>query len=79
MEGDEWKQFECTDCLLLEFHYQAYKITENSDFQKVDLIEGKVDLKDQVFKSDENSIEQPVRRTENNERSRPNAERRHDP
>ena len=49
----EWIQFECPDCLQLELHYQAFKITENKDFVEVDLIKGKVDLqKNKYFVSD---------------------------
>ena len=29
---NQWTQFECTECLLLEFNYQAYMHSKNSEF-----------------------------------------------
>lgn len=29
-EQDRWQQFDCTDCLQLEFHYQAFRKTGES-------------------------------------------------
>ena len=31
-EDDNWTQFDCPDCLQLEFHYQAHKLSGNDQF-----------------------------------------------
>ena len=76
----EWTQFDCTDCLQLEFHYQAFKITEKTEFAVVELLQGSVDLQSLSYvNNDDKSQSMAVRRTPNNERCRPNAEKRHNP
>ena len=78
-DAEEWQQFECTDCLQLEFNYQAFIISEQEAFKYVKLIFGTVNMLNMVLSDDLTKTLWQVRRAPNNERSRPNAERRHDP
>ena len=34
VENQEWVQFQCTECLILEFDYQAYKITNKQQLRE---------------------------------------------
>ena len=43
-DSNEWQQFDCTDCLQLEFNFQANKLSETSNFSKVQIVGGVVDL-----------------------------------
>ena len=92
---EQWCQFDCTDCLILEFSYQAYKITGKDKFQSVEIISGSVDFikmmwrkvdeknaetKDAIrIASISKSDEHPVRRSQLNHRQRQNGYTRHNP
>ena len=41
---DAWVQFECMDCLIIEFNFQAYRISHLDTFKQVDIIIGTVDF-----------------------------------
>ena len=43
-ENNTWEQFECTECLKLEFDYQAYKISGNSYFKCSNILQGLVNF-----------------------------------
>ena len=81
----QWIQFECTDCLQLEFHYQAYVMHGKNKFRYVNILSGLVDLEacqltisSRLQKNNEATIIE-VRRSRENTRKRPNPEKRHDP
>ena len=78
-EMDQWTQFECPDCLQLEFHYQAFKITGNTQFVEVDLLFGQANLNSLEYVRSKDRVSHSIRRTPKNQRKRPNAEKRHDP
>ena len=63
----------------LEFSYQAFKISGRDTFQEAEIISGTVNFKTLLLKLNSNGKLVQVRRTLNNERRRPNAERRHNP
>lgn len=44
IQCEEWVQFDCTDCLQLEFNYQALSLSKMDCFKVVKIIGGKVDL-----------------------------------
>ena len=75
----ECQQFDCIDCLQLEFHYQAHKLSETDHFKKVKIIGGFVDLDTYKFYDYSGKFIAKVERTKTNSRNRPNALRRHDP
>lgn len=41
-----WTQFDCNDCLVLEFQHRAYTLTGKSKYQHQEIADGKVDLKE---------------------------------
>ena len=43
-DAEEWVQFDCTDCLILEFNYQAYSICAKEKFKTCKIIKGVVDI-----------------------------------
>lgn len=43
-ENEAWIQFDCPDCLQLEFNFQAYKLSRNNDFKSIENIRGTVNL-----------------------------------
>ena len=75
----DWIQFDCPDCLQLEFNFQAFKISGKDSFKIFDTVKGKVNF--ETLKIEDILTKQilEVRRTPNNARKRPNAYRRHDP
>ena len=80
-QEERWVQFECTDCLHLEYGYKAYQISENGNlYSEVKILQGTVDLKTlemQPLKAPESTFK--VKRTKDNVRCRPNGQVRHDP
>ena len=40
----KWKQFECTECILLEMQYYAYKNKQIKQVQTIKIANGTVDL-----------------------------------
>ena len=78
-DSENWQQFDCTDCLQLEFNFQAHKLSETADFRKVQIIIGVVDLDTDSLYDDSGNFKGKVQRTKTNSRKRPNASRRHDP
>ena len=45
----KWIQFDCPECLNLEFNYQAYNICGHSIYKTVQIIPGTVDLQKLVI------------------------------
>ena len=43
-EREDWVQFCCTECLKLEFSYQAYLLNRHEDFKCADILQGTVDF-----------------------------------
>lgn len=43
-ETENWTQFECTDCLQLEFNYQAYHLSKNELFVEAEILSGIVNF-----------------------------------
>ena len=41
---NKWLQFDCIDCLSLEFSFKAYHISGNSTFRLIEILQGTVDL-----------------------------------
>ena len=41
-----WTQFDCNDCLVLEFGHKAYTLTGKDQYQYLEVSDGKVDLKE---------------------------------
>lgn len=77
---NDWVQFECTDCLVLEFDYQAYQIQANDRFKTTDILHGTVNFDTfELTTYSEPIVKINVRRTQDNVRKRPNAYKRHDP
>ena len=77
-DTEEWQQFDCTDCLQLEFNYQVFKLSNLKGYSKVQLLLGVVDMENFTLKHHQ-KLKCMVRRTENNTRNRNNAAKRHDP
>ena len=42
--SNEWIQFDCTECLVIEYSYQAYTISKRSEFHQVETLNGKIDF-----------------------------------
>ena len=79
-ETGHWIQFDCNDCLVLEFGYTAYTLTGQYQYQFLEVIDGKVDLKlFRLEKQDDAKDFIKIRRTRDNKRSRNNAHKRHQP
>ena len=78
---NKWVQFDCPDCLVLEFEYQAFCISENDEkFNQVKLIKGTVNFESFELESMHGTKENiKVRRTSDNLKKRPNGDKRHDP
>ena len=78
---NDWIQFECTDCLVLEFHYKLYKHEEAKDLRIVELISGTVDFDKFELLQNQNELSKiiKIRRSTDNKRKRANASIRHDP
>ena len=70
---NDWVQFECTDCLVLEFDYQAYMIQSKERFKKSTILHGTVNFDNYELTTNYEPIEIiKVRRTQDNVRKRPN-------
>ena len=78
-DAEDWQQFDCIDCLQLEFNFQAHFLSNLKEFRKVQILCGVVDLENETFYDYSDFFIGMVRRTNNNSRGRPNAARRHDP
>lgn len=48
-EQGAWVQFDCTECIILEFNYHAFNISGKDAFRVVETLVGDVDLKDFTF------------------------------
>ena len=72
-------QFDCPDCLQLEFHFQAHKLSGTNDYDKVQTLKGIVDLVTKELLEKVSNTVTKIRRQATNIRVRPNAHRRHDP
>lgn len=51
-----WIQFNCINCMIIEFNYKAYKLKKNkkkdySEFVTVHLDQGDIDLKNKTFQT----------------------------
>ena len=67
-ELGKWIQFDCPECLQLEFNYQAYKIFKENIYKRFEIILGVVDL-DVLELVVQNSMKvMKIRRTPTNER-----------
>ena len=77
--NETWCQFDCPDCLELEFMYQAYTISKKSAYQCANLMIGTVDFEKFGMQTDLSKSVVKVRRTPDNVRKRPNGQKRHDP
>ena len=78
--ASQWLQFDCNDCLVLEFDYQAYKLTAKEEYSKAEITDGTVDFKQLCLVNDKHDHQTfKIRRTHDNLRVRNNAFRRHDP
>ena len=84
----EWIQFDCTECLVIEYSYQVYSISKNSEFRQIQILSGTIDfdtfmMAPRVISSLIALVTLPnpikVRRTTDNKRKRPNGSKRHDP
>ena len=77
----EWEQFQCTECIGLEFDYQVYRVSGNEEFKCSKIIQGTVDLqKLELLANDPEKVSVKVRRTKDNIRhKRPQGEARHNP
>ena len=40
----EWIQFDCMECLVIEYAYKAYTISKSSQFKQTDIVQGTVDF-----------------------------------
>ena len=79
-EHSIWEQFQCPECLNLEFYYQAYAITGNEKFKFTKIVQGKVDFENfELTTNGSDNSDVKIRRTPDNSRKRPNSHRRHDP
>ena len=78
-DAEEWKQFDCTDCIQLEFNFKAYSVKKEEGTQKVLVIAGEVDFETLQLNDHSHNFIGQVRRSDSNIRSRPNADRRHNP
>lgn len=75
-------QFDCNECLILEYSYHAFLITgKNEQFRLVEIKLGTVDMESSsLITMDEPAREIHVRRSgDNSQRKRPNGKGRHDP
>ena len=75
----DWVQFDCPECLQLEFYFQALRISGLDAYMIVETIIGIVNLQTLELIDHCTKTVYRVRRTLNNIRKRPNAHRRHDP
>ena len=78
-QEDQWIQFDCLDCMLLEFNYQAYIISSKSVYTKVEIMSGTIDIESMEMTYDLLVAKNSVRRLQTNDKKRPNAYRRHNP
>lgn len=80
-DDDEWTQFECINCMIIESKYQKWKEDDSITFQiMVDnkmctILFNEMVAEVKVSGTDE-SYQMPIERTEKNTRSRPDAEQR---
>ena len=73
-----WVQFDCVDCLVLEFNFKAFTICKMDQYLKVETVKGTVNFEKLELVSMAEPIETiKVRRTQDNKRERPNAQNRH--
>ena len=77
--AEAWQQFDCTECLQLEFFYQFNLKSHKTNFIKVQIITGIVFMNDYTYYDNSEKLIGEVQRCQDNIRSRPNASRRHDP
>ena len=52
-DQSKWIQFDCTDCLLIEYRYQAYSISKNKEYGLVTILKGIIDLETLTFSPNE--------------------------
>ena len=43
-DGGRWIQFDCSECLVLEYAYQAYQVTLQESLRMIEIMSGTVDL-----------------------------------
>ena len=66
-ENGAWVQFGCMECLILEFHYQIWKIGEKAEYNTVDIIDGVIDFEQKTFKKSQDLSESvQIKRTDDN-------------
>ena len=59
-DAEDWQQFDCTDCLQLEFNFQAHKLSETAHFRKVQIVSGIVDLNTYSLNDDSGNFKAKV-------------------
>lgn len=68
-----WKQFDCTDCIILEYGYLAYMKSKKDKFRHVQIADGLVDLVDYTMvPTRDQSAKIEVKRLPDNTRLRNN-------
>lgn len=83
VETSVWVQFDCMECLQLEYNYHAYQISGKDKLAMVQIVTGLVDLRNNTMVMQQEgtgaSKVVQVARTDNDaQRKRPNSFRRHD-
>ena len=77
---ETWIQFNCTECLVIEYGYQAFRISKQEEFRHVKFLKGIIDLETLVLTKLGNTGEKlKVMRSKHNIKVRPNGQKRHDP
>lgn len=75
---NQWIQFDCTECLAIEFDYQVYYKSRLEEYKFTDIILGQIDFETlELTCKTESNLVQKIRRTSNNYRARPNIHIRH--
>lgn len=76
----QWVQFDCSECLLLEYGYKAYMHYKDGELRFVKIKSGRVDLVNNLLLKRNNPNEKvKVKRAIENQKVRPNGCGRHDP
>ena len=78
-DDEQWIQFDCVDCIQLEFNFQAYRISGKDSFKIIEIIRGTINFDTCEMIQKKTGMVTKIMRTPTNARRRPNAHKRHDP